>query len=122
MVGQIRQAEGTAAGFAKDPYFGGLLVNPDGSTQYLPADTIQIESTGTWTSPHTGAVYPAGWNISVDIGSDPLDLTLAPQIADQELHGGGIAYWEGTVKISGDATGYGYAELTGYADSMLGRF
>jgi predicted secreted hydrolase len=118
MVGQIRQADG-----AKDPYFGGLLINADGSTQYLPADAIAITSTSTWTSPHTGAIYPAGWNISVDLGSDdPLDLTLAPQIADQELHGGGIAYWEGTVRISGDATGYGYAELTGYADSMLGRF
>jgi predicted secreted hydrolase len=118
MVGQIRRTDG-----AKDPYFGGLLVNSDGSTQYLPADAITIESGATWTSPHTGAVYPAGWDISVDTGEgDPLDLTLTPQIPDQELHGGGIAYWEGTVRISGDATGYGYAELTGYADSMLGRF
>ncbi len=117
MVGQIRLIDGD-----KDPYFGGLLVNPDGTTQYLPAETISIEPTGTWESPYTGAVYPAGWNITVEAGGDPLRLTLTPQIADQELHGGGIAYWEGTVRISGDATGYGYAELTGYADSMTGRF
>ncbi|MCC6803732.1 MAG: carotenoid 1,2-hydratase [Anaerolineae bacterium] len=117
MVGQIRRADGD-----KDPYFGGLLVNPDGSTEYLAADAITIQSTETWTSPHTGATYPAGWQITVETGGDPLNLTLAPQIADQELNGGGIAYWEGTVTIAGDASGYGYAELTGYADSMTGRF
>jgi predicted secreted hydrolase len=117
MVGQIRRADAT-----KDPYFGGLLVNADGTTEYLPAEAITIEATGTWTSPHTGAVYPAGWQVMVDIGGAPLNLTVTPQIADQELNGGGIAYWEGTVRISGDATGYGYTELTGYADSMMGRF
>lgn len=117
MVGQIRLIDGD-----KDPYFGGLLVNADGSTRYLPAEAITIEPTGTWESPHTGAVYPAGWSITVMLDGEPLRLTLTPQIADQELHGGGIAYWEGTVRISGDATGYGYAELTGYADSMTGRF
>jgi predicted secreted hydrolase len=117
MVGQIRQVDG-----GKDPYFGGLLVNPDGTTEYLPADAITIETTGTWESAHTGAVYPNGWNISVDVGDAPLRLTVTPQIADQELAGNGISYWEGTVRIEGDATGYGYAELTGYAESMMGRF
>ena len=112
MVGQIRRTGGS-----KDPYFGGLLVNPDGTTQYLPAEAISIQSTGTWTSPHTGATYPAGWNIAIDLGgSAPLRLTLTPQIADQELNGAGVVYWEGTVRIAGDAAGYGYAELTGYAD------
>jgi predicted secreted hydrolase len=53
---------------------------------------------------------------------DPLKLTVTPQIADQELNGNGIAYWEGTVKISGDAAGYGYTELIGYASSMMGWF
>lgn len=117
MVGQIRQVDGS-----KDPYFGGLLVNPDGSTEFLPAESITIEATGTWQSPHSGATYPAGWNISVDMGDAPLNLMLMPQIADQELAGNGITYWEGTVRIEGDTTGYGYAELTGYANSMMGRF
>ncbi len=118
MVGQIRLTAG-----GTDPYFGGLLVQPDGSTVYLPASAIQIDSTATWTSPHTGATYPAGWTITVTVpDGDPLRLTVTPQIADQELNGGGIAYWEGTVSISGDASGYGYAELTGYAEAMTGRF
>lgn len=118
MIGQIRLADG-----GKDPYFGGLFVNADGSTRYLSADDFTIEATATWTSPHTGATYPAGWEMRVDIGEDqPLRFSATPQIADQELHGGDIAYWEGTVRLSGDVTGYGYAELTGYADSMMGRF
>jgi predicted secreted hydrolase len=118
MIGQIRLADG-----GKDPYFGGLLVNADGSTRYLNADDFTIEATATWTSPHTGATYPSGWDIRVDIGEDqPLRFSATPQIADQELHSGDIAYWEGTVRLSGDVTGYGYVELTGYADSMMGRF
>lgn len=118
MVGQIRLVDGE-----RDPYFGGLLVNPDGTTEYLDAESFTIESTDTWTSPHTGAVYPSGWTIRVNpSGSAPFSLMLTPQILDQELHGGGIAYWEGSVRISGDLTGYGYAELTGYVDAMAGRF
>lgn len=118
MVGQIRLADG-----GRDPNFGGLLVYPDGSTRYLPSEAFTIESVNTWTSPHTGAVYPSGWTITVDTGeAEPLRLTLTPQMLDQELHGGGIAYWEGTVRIEGDVTGYGYAELTGYVDAMTGRF
>ena len=118
MVGQIRQADG---GF--DPYFGGLLVNPDGTTQYLDAADFKITAMGEWTSPHTGAVYPSGWQITVrPDGGESFSFTATPQVLDQELHGGGIAYWEGTVRIEGDVSGYGYAELTGYVDAMTGRF
>lgn len=118
MIGQIRLVDG-----GRDPYFGGLLVHADGSTEYLPAESFTLEATATWTSPHTGAVYPAGWRVTVTPpDSAPFSFTATPQLADQELHGGGIAYWEGTVRIDGDVTGYGYAELTGYADSMTGRF
>ncbi|MBE2183115.1 MAG: carotenoid 1,2-hydratase [Anaerolineae bacterium] len=118
MLGQIRLVDGGI-----DPNFGGILVQPDGSTRYLPASAVTIHSTATWTSPHSGGVYPAAWEISIELGEDaPLRLQLMPLMADQELYGGGITYWEGAVAISGDATGYGYAELTGYVDSMTGRF
>lgn len=117
MVGQIRLTDGSS-----QPYFGELLVNSDGTTVALTAPDFSVEATGSWTSPHTGATYPSGWNIHIDLGGEMLNLTLTPQIEDQELHGGGIAYWEGTVRISGDVTGYGYAELTGYVDALTGRF
>ena len=120
MIGQIRLADG-----GREPAFGGLLIEADGSTRYLEANDFSIAPTGTWASPHTGAVYPAGWAVTVDgAGADgtPLRFDVTPLLADQELHGGGIAYWEGAVRLSGAVTGYGYAELTGYADTMTGRF
>jgi predicted secreted hydrolase len=117
MLGRIRLLDG---GF--EPVFGGLLVLPDGSTQKLASDDFALTVTDTWTSPHTGAEYPAGWQIRIaPDGYEPFELTLEPLLADQELHEG-IAYWEGAVQISGDASGYGYAELTGYAGTMNGRF
>jgi predicted secreted hydrolase len=116
MLGQIRLSGG-----GRDPVFGGLLVLPDGSTQVLDAGDFSLQAVDTWTSPHTGATYPASWNISVNVGED-LDITVTPLLSDQELHGAGIVYWEGAVRISGDAAGYGYMELTGYADAMTGRF
>jgi predicted secreted hydrolase len=118
MIGQIRLTDG-----GRDPYFGGLLSYPDGTTRYLNAEDFSIEATSTWTSPHTGAIYPASWVMQVDIGeAEPLNFSVTPQFADQELHGGGIAYYEGSVRIEGDVTGWGYAELTGYVDAMTGRF
>ncbi len=118
MIGQIRLLDG-----GKDPFFGGLLMDADGTTQYLPSDMITITPTGTWTSPHTGAEYPSGWTITVmPENGAAINFTATPQLLDQELYGGDIAYWEGTVRLDGDVTGYGYAELTGYIDALTGRF
>lgn len=122
MIGQIRLADG-----GRDPYFGGLLVNEDGSSVYLPAESFTLTPTATWSSPHTGAEYPAAWDVTVDLpslnaGDAPLNFRINTLLADQELHGGGIAYYEGAVSITGDVSGVGYMELTGYADSMTGRF
>ncbi|GAB4511787.1 MAG: lipocalin-like domain-containing protein [Anaerolineae bacterium] len=121
MVGQIRQTDGE-----RDPNFGGLMVYPDGSTQYLAADDFTIEALDTWESPHTGAIYPSGWRITIRGAAlnqtDDLVFTATPMALDQELNSGDIAYWEGAVRIDGGVTGYGYAELTGYANTMTGRF
>ncbi len=117
MVGQIRLTDGD-----KEPAFGGLLVNADGSTQYLPSDAIRITPTATWQSPHTGAVYPAGWEMTITPPQGAaLRLVVTPLLADQELQAN-VTYWEGAVQVSGDVTGYGYAELTGYVEQMAGRF
>lgn len=116
MIGQIRLAGGD-----REPAFGGLLIEADGSTRYLAAGDFSITATATWTSPHTGAVYPAGWDVAIT-GDRPLRFAITPLMADQELHGGGIEYWEGAVQVTGDVSGYGYAELTGYVGTMQGRF
>lgn len=108
---------------SQPPFSAGTLIQSDGSTEQLPSGSFTLDPTGQWTSPHSGATYPSGWNITVTPPSAAtLHLTITPLMADQELYGSGIDYWEGAVKISGDATGYGYNELTGYATSLTGRF
>ena len=90
----------------------------------IKSSDFTLEVTADWKSPHTGATYPAGWNITVNTGDpQPLHLTITPLLPDQELIGSGnVDYWEGAVQIGGDATGYGYMELTGYVQAMTGRF
>lgn len=117
MLGQIRLVGGGI-----EPAFGGLLVEADGTARILPASLFDIKATRWWTSPHTGATYPAAWTIGVTPGGgETLTLHVEPLLADQELREG-IVYWEGAVRISGSATGYGYAELTGYHGTMRSRF
>lgn len=117
MIGQIRLTDG-----GKETAFGGLMIYPDGSTEYLPSDQISITPTETWLSPHTNAEYPAAWNIQVDTSTGTLEFNVTPLMLDQELSDTDPSYWEGAVRVEGDVNGYGYAELTGYTDSMQNRF
>ena len=118
MVGQIRLMTGGI-----EPVYQGVLVAKDGSARILSSAEFSIESIDTWHSAQTGITYPAAWSITIDIGSlQELRLTVKPLVADQELREGTVVYWEGAVAVSGDAQGYGYAELTGYGDAMRGRF
>jgi predicted secreted hydrolase len=95
----------------------GSYVNADGHVDDLAPGSVLSEATGEWRSPHTGAVYPSGWLVTLP---DARRLVLTPQLQDQELYFPGaplrqLSYWEGAVTITGDTTGQGYVELTGYA-------
>lgn len=119
MVFRLRRADGTA-----DPYSAGLYVAADGSYHVLKADDFKITPEGSWRSPHSDAVYPARFTVRVP--SLGLDLELRPQLADQELNVS-FVYWEGSVEVTGSRAGeplggFGYAELTGYAESFERRF
>ncbi len=104
----------------------GTAIAPDGTASEIPASAITVQATGTWKSPHTGGVYPSGWQITLK--QPAAHLTLTPLLRDQELvtaQSTGVAYWEGAVGISGAAggqpvTGEGYVELTGYASIPSG--
>jgi predicted secreted hydrolase len=99
----------------------GSRILEDGSVQGLAPGSVRAAATGSWTSPHTGAVYPSGWQLLLPDGTN---LTLSPQLRDQELWFPGappastLAYWEGAVTVSGDRSGVGYVELTGYASGV----
>ncbi len=103
------------------PLVYGTLVEADGSTRHLARDAFTVTVDATWTSPATGAEYPAGWTI--DIPAEQLRIELRPAVAAQELDTRattGVVYWEGSqvvramrgaAALGGDA----YVELTGYA-------
>jgi predicted secreted hydrolase len=105
----------------------GTIVQKNRNTVDLAGKSILIKPTDTWTSPHTGAVYPSAW--IVEIPDLYVKLEVTPSIKDQELSGGestGIIYWEGAVSLTGmnagkAVNGKGYVELTGYAHSLAGR-
>ena len=116
-VSLVRAADGTY------PLVYGTLVDADGRAGNLDrsAFTVLADPAKTWTSPRTGAVYPAGWTIRVP-GED-LVIELHPTVPDQELDTRattGVAYWEGSQVVAatrgGEALGgEAYVELTGYA-------
>lgn len=115
MLYRLRRKDGSLT-----PESSGSLVAPDGRVTALARDAVTVSATGTWTSPHTGARYPAGWRVR----AAGRDLVLVPLLADQELAdpAGGVSYWEGAVDVrdaaTGRALGAGYVELTGYAGAI----
>ena len=77
--------------------------------------------TDHWTSPSTGATYPAGWRITLP--GEGLEIDLRPTVAQQELDTRattGVVYWEGSQVVTATRDGRplggeAYVELTGYA-------
>lgn len=109
---------------AMDPVSEGTWVKADGTSERLLPGSFSIAKKGTWQSPRSGAIYPAGWHILVP--GHRADLTVTPAMADQELHltqMGALDYWEGACSIEGSVDGaptkgVGYTELTGYTGTL----
>jgi predicted secreted hydrolase len=106
----------------------GTEADVDGTVRRLLQSDFAIESTGTWTSPHTGRTWPSGWTITMH----DLTITLEPTLDDQELDTRattGVAYWEGSQHVDGRRAttehgqtafeyivGEAYVELTRYSN------
>ena len=135
MLYRMRAKDGRGTSFSS-----GTLVGKDGrATPLAPAD-FAIEEAAMWTSPRTGAAYPARWTLRVP--SAALTLDVVPLVADQELvteKSTRVTYWEGACDVfdgraAGDGgrggppkqaprTGSAYVEMTGYAgEGALGAF
>ena len=107
-----------------DPFNAGTIIEKDGTTRMLGSVDFKINVRETWRSPHSGAEYPAEWEISIP--NEGIRLNINPLMPNQELNTF-ITYWEGAVEIQGERNGMpvmgnGYVELTGYAGSMQGKF
>lgn len=100
----------------------GTLQRPDGDTVHLEADQLSLRSFDQWTSAETGATYPSGWSVS--IAGEDIQLTITPDVLDQEVTQGvppGATYWEGKSSVEGtidgeEISGRAYVELTGYVE------
>jgi predicted secreted hydrolase len=122
-LSQVRDADGSY------PLVYGTIVGPGGTTGHLERDDFTVEVTQRWTSPKTGATYPAAWHITLP--GEHLIIDLVPTIADQELDtrpSTGVVYWEGSQLVSARRTsgrietrlnGEAYVELTGYGPAGI---
>ncbi len=118
MIFQLRRQDGSI-----DPVSSGTLIDPGGAALPLAAADFVITPSGAWRSPG-GVRYPNRWQVRIP--TYKLELQLTPLVADQEMRLS-TRYWEGAVNASGRhmdkmVAGYGYVELTGYGESMEGRF
>jgi predicted secreted hydrolase len=114
----VRDADGSY------PLIYGTVVDADGTTRHLDRSAFTVEVTDRWTSPASGADYPAAWTIDIPSEGD-LIVQLRPTVAAQELDTRattGVVYWEGSQVVGGTRAGEriggeAYVELTGYAPS-----
>lgn len=112
----LREEQG---GFS--PASSATYIDRQGTKRPIRADEFGLTVLKEWKSPHSKAVYPAGWRLQ--IFAIPLDITIVPNMADQEMRTAestGVNYWEGSVALEGAKNGQpvfgrGYVELTGYA-------
>jgi len=118
MLFQIRDIKG-----AISPYSSGTIISQNNTATTLGVDDFEITPTQVWkTSDHIE--YPSDWEITIE--GKNIKLIVSPVIPDQEMKLF-FRYWEGAVVITGSinskqVSGYGYVELTGYAQSMQGVF
>lgn len=119
MFFEIRREDGSL-----EPFSSGTYIDSQGNSWPLTFGDWQVDILDQWTSPSSGATYPAAWTISIP--AYDLILTGRPMMADQELNLS-TTYWEGAVAFEGTVKGQpvagrGYIELTGYSEPLTGPF
>jgi predicted secreted hydrolase len=107
-----------------DPYSSGTWVGTDGGTVHLRQQDFSVEVLDRWKNPRGRGHYPMKWRLGVP--ALEVNVTVTPAFPDQELDTAKstqVIYWEGAVSAEGTVQGrpvkgWGYVEMTGYADSF----
>ena len=111
-----------------DAYSQMYIIDPEGNTTRYSSDQFKWSSIDFWTSPRGGARYPIEYSISwIDREGQTQLLVIRSLPKDQEINGpiSGFTYYEGAGIVydeDGLEVGKSYTELTGYVESLYGRF
>lgn len=104
------------------------IIDTNGNSTRYSSSQFNWSPIDYWTSPHNGSRYPIEYAISwTDQLGRSQTLTIRSSPDNQEMIGpiSGFAYYEGAGIVydqNGVPVGQSYTELTGYADSLYGRF
>jgi predicted secreted hydrolase len=118
MAYRMRRRDGSQDSFSTLAWIG-----TNGVVTQLPSADFRMETVRAWKSPVTGATYPVSIKLLTREADSPqpVAFTLEPLADQQELAGGGLAYWEGACRVrdaAGREIGSAFLELTGYERSF----
>ena len=124
MAYRMRRKDGTT-----DPFSTVAWVDRQSVVRQVGPDQFKWTVLDHWHSRQTGTVYPAKMQLAAlnpETGQWET-FVVEPSVADQELAGkiGGVGYWEGACRVrdaGGREIGRAYMELTGYGQSLQGKF
>ena len=103
MLFKVRHASG-------NDFLSGSWINQDGTQKQLNDSEIKLEETAYSTV--EGRKIPTKWKISF-LGKNR--LTINTEVLNiYSWMGTSFPYWEGPISFSGDLSGVGYLEMTGY--------
>lgn len=90
-------------------YTTGTLVAPDGTVTSLSASQLSLQPDSYRKV--AGRELPLSWTLTLTDSNETLTIDV---LKNDQWNPGSIPYYEGAIKVSGDKTGVGYMELTGY--------
>jgi predicted secreted hydrolase len=124
MAYRMRRTDGST-----DPFSTVAWIDGHGHVREIGPDKFKWTVLQHWHSQKTGADYPSRVRLEAENpASGRLEtFVVQPFVADQELAGkiGGVGYWEGACRILDENSkeiGRAYLELTGYDESLRGKF
>ncbi len=124
MAYRMRRADGST-----DPFSTVAWIDAQSVVRQIGPDKFDWKIMDHWRSPKTGSQYPSLVELSAqnpETGGKE-HFIVQPFAADQELAGkvGGVGYWEGACRVLDEnkrEIGRAYMELTGYGESLKGKF
>ncbi len=103
MLFKVRNASG-------NHFLSGSWIDQDGTKKLLNANEFKLEEVAYSTV--KGRQIPTKWRISF-LGNNPLTINTETLNINSWMDTR-FPYWEGPISFSGDASGVGYLEMTGY--------